>query len=163
MHEGGISMSNRTLFLSSIAIIGAVVAVLTLPTEASAGETRRLTKNDNDRSEPVKVGADDRVEVLMGFQPGTGYRWKLAPDSTPLLVLDEPKDGEEVDEKGKRLNDRAGEGKPGQTEYRLFKLHLAENAVADPDKRNLKLILTRSGSDRAVRTYKVPIIVERPR
>jgi len=152
-------MTHWIRMLPALAIVGMYVVGWVLPPESRAGEIRRLTTKDNDRREPLRVNRGDTVEVLLGFQPGTGYSWTLAADSTTRLEQDTPKEGQKVDETGKPLPKEQQKGLPGQTEFRLFKFHVAEEPVAKEGKRNLKLILTRPRSDRAARTFTVPIEV----
>jgi hypothetical protein len=155
-------MTRWIRMLPALAIVGMCLVVWGLPRGLSAGETRRLTKKDDDRREPLRVSRGDAVEVLLDFQPGNGYGWKVADDSTTLLEQVKPKEGEKVDEAGKPLAKGQSSGRPGQTEHRLFKFHIAKGPVAKGGKRDLKLILTRSGSNRAARTFTVPIEVKEP-
>ena len=153
-------MIHRLRNLPAQAILGVFVAACVLAGPSHAGETWKLTRKDHDRHEPLKIKPDDHVHVVLGFQPGTGFRWKLAADSTSLLELEKPKEGEKVDESGNPLSGNPPSGRPGQTEYRRFKLHVSKDHVAKEGQRDLKLILTRSGSDRPARTFKVPIEVD---
>jgi predicted secreted protein len=146
----------------AFAILGICLAGGVLPRESQAGETVKLTEKDNGRREPLRVKRGDKVQVVLGFQPGTGYRWKLANDTTALLEQDQakPKEGEEVDEKGERLDkNQQRPGRPGQFEYRLFHFVVPEGPVAKAGSRNLKLILARPSGNRAGKTFSLPIEV----
>ncbi len=135
-----------------------------LPLEAKAGEIYKLTVKDNQRREPLKVKPGDRVLVLLDFQPGTGFSWRLAPGSTKLLQPDpdKPKSGEKVDAQGNPLKPGQPPGRPGQVEHRLFFLLVPKVPGAGNPKGELKFILTRPRSDQAAKTFTVPIAVEQP-
>jgi predicted secreted protein len=136
--------------LPALAIVGMGLAGWILPGESRAGETKKLTAEDNRRREPLRLARDDTVEVRLTEQRGTGYAWRKAPESTKSLELV----GEPVAEQGELP------GKPGLVEYRLFRFRVPKPPLAKEGKHELKLIYTRPGSDRAAKTFTVPIEVK---
>jgi hypothetical protein len=144
----------------TLAVVGLCAAVWALPRESHAGGTIKLTKKDDDRREPVKIHAGDTIEVVLACTPGTGKLWKLASDSTELLELQDPKDGEVVGEDGKALPEQPAPRITGQLEYRLFKFRVADRASAKEGKHRLKLVATRTVSNPSDPKFSVPIEVE---
>jgi hypothetical protein len=126
-----------------------------------AGETHKLTEKDNHRRKALRVKPGDKVQVLLRNQPGTGYSWKLAADSTKLLEQDKdkPKVGDKVDEKGEPLKDGRGPGRPGGFEYRLYHFQVPAEPVAKDGPRELKFNLARFRGDDVEDTFVVPIEV----
>jgi predicted secreted protein len=146
----------------ALAIVVTGLAAGILPRDSHAAEPHKLTIKDDHRREPLRVKRGDRVRVLLGSQPGTGFRWNLAPDSTKLLELDQdkPKSGEKVDENGNVLGPGDRPGSPGQVEHRLFHLLVPRQPASAARSGELKFILARPGRNQAGKTFTVPIVVE---
>jgi len=143
-------MTRWTRTLVTLAIVGMCLAGGLSPQESRAGEIRKLTEKDKDRREPLRVHRDDTVEVRLPEQRGTGYSWRKAADSTKALELIE----EPVVEKGE------SPGIPGRVEYRLFRFRVPREPRAQQGKSELKLTYTRPRSERAAKTFTVPIEVD---
>ena len=48
---------------------------------------RIVTLQEQDHGRTLRLTTGDQLIVTLKTQPGTGYAWNLAPDSTPLLEL----------------------------------------------------------------------------
>ena len=147
-----------------LAVVGVCLAAGFHPRPLCAGETHKLTAKDNHRRMALRVKPGDKVQVVLGYQPGTGYSWRLAPESTTLLETDKdkPKYGDKVDEKGEPLKDGRGPGRPGGFEYRLFHFRVPREPVAKEGNLTLKFILARPRGDDVADSFVVPIEVNRP-
>jgi len=107
---------------------------------------KNITVTDSDNGRSVEIISGGILTLKLNVRPATGYAWKVSNDSfEPLKLIGEP------------IFEEAAMGKPGVSEYQVFKFKAQKQGTS-----NLKLHYVREWETnvKPVSTFSVKVDIQ---